>query len=94
MTIPTPGELCGPCEGPCGHEPCRAMRRTAGASCVVCGKPIGYGQPYYKFPKEFKFSAASTRKDKCFFRYVHVACHQGKAVKKKNKRIPRHGGDG
>jgi hypothetical protein len=45
--ISPPGSEFGPCAEFCDHRDCAASRRVAGASCGICGEPIGYDRHYY-----------------------------------------------
>ena len=46
-----PGSKYGPCEGKCHHSDCAETRRMAKSKCFVCGKPIGYGVPFFRVGK-------------------------------------------
>ena len=55
--LPEPGKVVrgveiGPCKGACTHTDCASTRRMAGASCAICGKPIGYGVRFYVASKK------------------------------------------
>jgi hypothetical protein len=45
VTIPKPGTRLGPCLEYCQHKDCADHRKSAGALCVFCRKPIGYNVP-------------------------------------------------
>lgn len=41
-----PGTSHGPCASPCEHRACVAKRAHAESACSLCGKPIGYDEPF------------------------------------------------
>lgn len=46
--LPKPGSKLGPCKGACKHRDCAMTRADAASPCRFCGKPIGYGESFFR----------------------------------------------
>jgi len=43
----TPGSKYGPCEEPCQHQDCAAIRQLGFSQCRVCGQQLEAGEAFY-----------------------------------------------
>lgn len=50
ISLPSPGNACGPCAQACEHPPCAAVRALAERACRICGGPNGYQIAIYAYP--------------------------------------------
>lgn len=49
LVVLPPGKGPGACAEPCKHAACAEARSFASMTCMVCGKPNGYGVPVYVY---------------------------------------------